>query len=138
MFNFNVPGAPNWVTSIAVFLAIFGTGLGLLSLIAPGDSYDDAVLERVFGGYGIGIALAFAVALWLASLEGLLVAFVASIFRFGGDLIGGITRDPVSWTRIIVASVFLTICVAAIGALIAVRPGGLRRNIGPDSPTSVR
>ena len=135
MLNFNVPAVPTWVTSIAAFLAIFGTGLGLLSLIAPGDDADDAVLERVFGGYGLGIAVAFAVALWLASIDGLLVAFVAGIFRFGGDLVGGIVRDPTSWTRIVIASIFLTICVAAMGALVAVRPGGLRRTTAPEAPS---
>lgn len=132
MLDFNVPSVPAWVTGIAAFLAIFGTALGLLSLIAPGDDADDAVLERVFGGYGLGIAVAFAVALWLASTDGLLVAFVGGIFRFGGDLVGGIVRDPTSWVRIVVASIFLAVCMAAVGALITVRPQGLRRTTAAD------
>ncbi len=74
----------------------------------------DASMTESWGGRNLGIAAAAAVAIWLKSPIAYIAAFVASIFRELGDLIGTLKADTINMGMLAFIVVLLVIWVYGI------------------------
>jgi hypothetical protein len=119
------PGVPGWVTILAVFIAAFGTIVGLVALIDPMAipfSDADEALGRGWAGRNLGIAFVTGAAVALRSRPMYVVALIAGLARELGDLAAAITDGE----SVAPAVVFIVI---GLGALLSIWRASLR--VGP-------
>ena len=113
---------PLWVTGLAIIIAVFGTVLGLASLLSPSEADVPQWFERAYGGRNLGIALVMGLAVGLRSKATYIAGFVAGVARDVGDLFRGVDADD---TRlVVVGGVALSIGLIAPATLLRPeRPG---------------
>lgn len=109
--NLKPIGIPVFVTLYGGLLALIGTYLGISALLDPSVAvgYIDGaeLISGAWAGRTLGMALALALALWFRNAQVYTLAFLASVCREGGDIIGAIHSGSTSLIPVLGIFLFL-------------------------------
>ena len=87
-------GIPLLVTVYRGVFALIGTFLGISALIDPSSAvgYIDGadMISRTWARRTLGLAFALALAIWFLNAQVYTIAFLGSVYREGGDIVGAI------------------------------------------------
>ena len=93
-------GIPLFVTVYGGVLALIGVFLGISALINPSSAvgYIDGaeMISGAWAGRTLGLALALGLAIWFRNAQVYTLAFLGSVCREGGDIVGAINSGSSS------------------------------------------